>query len=378
LRVKGVPPIPNLTPTVGCGTHADPDASPILRAEKPLPLGEQSSEEDTLLVAGFGVPLPRKNAAGALYKAIQQWKKAPPTILTAFVGKDLLKANPKQCIPIRGEVLDTGLGFGYRTEGFTVDPIWLLVYWMELDSLSGASPDQAGQMVSSVTASLDWLWPEFRAAARGDMADFHGLLGCYNVHRSEGWPDHPYLFWSNGWGAPHKVHLYMCQLALTYGYFAKLTKKDINKTCNNVECTDCSCCFRKEVDCEGELWDAWEPIWLTPQNVWGNNRTGAAPIDTCFATAQYGGFVISFMPAYLAFHGFVCDQILFLARMCLDYGYYLVKGGDIPGAQPYFLTATHIGRYALRIITEQASVFIHEMGHLITGKGHCGPECCMI
>jgi hypothetical protein len=351
--------------------------------------------------------------------------------MVAGHGPDILRANPKQQILHIGPLLAVELGFGYRTESFSVDPLWLLKYMLEICSLSGRKSEEGGSMVSSVEDSLDALWPEFRAAARGDLTTFHTLIGCYNLHRSEGWPDHPYLFWSSGWGAPYQVHLYMCQLALTYCYFAESTEEDygplamgeenpceglgsfadrmLNGYCINIqgdyseECwlsisyrntdsryelelhprcdvEDSSCNLPYQENCQGVRWDQWEPEWDSDYSYWGaEGRILPNEMFTfCDSNANAKDFQVTIPPLRLAYEGFICDQILFLARMCRDYGRHLRLNINLDYSVIYTLTAQKIARYALRVIASRSSTLIHELGHVLTGKDtHCDTKCCM-
>ncbi|HND30081.1 MAG TPA: hypothetical protein PLA94_08770, partial [Myxococcota bacterium] len=132
-------------------------------------------------------------------------------------------------------LLPPRLGFfditlGYRTESFTVPVSWFKMYTLALANRRSA-PASAGSMarysaISSVSHTLDFVWSEFRAAARGSQVDFLNLIGCYNIHRDEGPSQWPYFFWWEGWGAPLQVHTYMCQLAYTYADEAELTRAD--------------------------------------------------------------------------------------------------------------------------------------------------------
>jgi hypothetical protein len=86
---------------------------------------------------------------------------------------------------------------------------------------------------------------------------------------------------------------------------------------------------------------------------------------------------LTFSPATLAWNAISCDWILFLARMSLDYARYLADSGDVGDAQSYFKTAVYLGRYALRILADMTSTFIHELGHKLVAATHCDADCCM-
>ena len=430
IRGRGSPVIQDVNRSVECGTNAAPD--PILRAGGGIPkTSANAATQASLLLAGFGAPLEADDAVATLYEASRQFMRQPPTLLAAGNGPNILRANPGQQIQTAGPLIAAELRFRYRTESFTVNPGWLTAYMMEIYSLSSRKSEGGGPMVSSVEDSLDALWPEFRAAARGDMVNFHNLIGCYNLHRSEGWPDHPYLFWSGGWGAPYQVHLYMCQLALTYSYFAELTEEDYgplamgeDNPCRALgpfteimldgyavdiegdssgECwlsisyrntdsryetqlhqrcdvEDPSCNQPYQENCVGVHWDNWEPEWDREYMYWGaDGRVPPNEIFTfCDTNANAKDFQITIPPLRLAFEGFTCDQILFLARMCRDYGQYLRGNINLDRAIIYTLNAQKLARYALRVIASRSSNLIHEVGHILTGKNsHCKTNCCM-
>jgi hypothetical protein len=308
-------------------------------------------------------------------------------------------------------LLPPRLGFfditlGYRTESFTVPVSWFKMYTLALANRRSA-PASASSMarysaISSVSHTLDFVWSEFRAAARGSQVDFLNLIGCYNIHRDEGPSQWPYFFWWEGWGAPLQVHTYMCQLAYTYAAEAELTRADFAPAATGVnQCEGISTFIRKalrgekledprepsreqcqliinyknfdsrynsfshdcfsDIDCSSGYcglpspnFDNWLLTYSFSNNCWGRDGESVcrAPDPCPSGISDDDSMKIALSPATLAWEGISCDWILFLARMSLDYARYLVDEQDIGGAQPYFKTAIYLGRYALRILTE--------------------------
>ncbi len=124
----------------------------------------------------------------------------------------------------------------YRSVSFEVTDAFYDDYVRDLVTLVEERRTNGEGLVSSVGDALDALWPTFRAdaAATGvPFSAYHDLLGCYNLPRSDIHDQQTYLFWSDGWGGPHKVHLYACALAQTYAH----TVVDIN---DNPWCRDFS------------------------------------------------------------------------------------------------------------------------------------------
>jgi hypothetical protein len=93
-------------------------------------------------------------------------------------------------------------GFEYGEVSFSVDGWWLLGWTF-------------GAGKSSYSVVLDAIWDDWRAAvdsAGADAADIHQSIGCYNL------PEDPeeWLFWTDGWGAPHKFHMNAMQMLVVY------------------------------------------------------------------------------------------------------------------------------------------------------------------
>lgn len=124
--------------------------------------------------------------------------------------------------------------FQYRSESWSLPRSWLYPYLKDWSIVCNSrDPPVSHGLCSSVDTALDALWAPFRGESRGSHATFHALLGCYNLHRLNH-EDQSYLFWSNGWGAPHKVFLYACQLVATYSELA-----DIRGVTNDTVADEC-------------------------------------------------------------------------------------------------------------------------------------------
>jgi hypothetical protein len=68
---------------------------------------------------------------------------------------------------------------------------------------------------SSIDDTLDVLWADWRGAIRTNGAawsDIHAVIGCYNLEVD---PDQ-YLFWNEGWGAPHRLLLNALQMLVVF------------------------------------------------------------------------------------------------------------------------------------------------------------------
>lgn len=102
--------------------------------------------------------------------------------------------------------------------------------------------------------------------------------------------------------------------------------------------------------------------------------------DTSTSMVAYvydGTWSITLRPELLAWYGFVCDYILYLARMALDYAQDPL-GAPAGDRAEYRRKAFELSRYALRIIVDQGRLVIHELGHVHNGwGGHCSRgNCC--
>lgn len=96
------------------------------------------------------------------------------------------------------------------------------------------------------------------------------------------------------------------------------------------------------------------------------------------AYASDGTFTITYHPQVLAWMGYVCDYILYLARMAHDYARdYTTHTTSASERDALRDKAMELGRYALRIIADRGRVQIHEFGHVWRGTGgHCSKGSC--
>lgn len=97
--------------------------------------------------------------------------------------------------------------FGYGEVSFDVDTPWLITWaW--------------GVGKSTTDEVLDALWDDFRAvvdSAGGDAADVHQSIGCYNLSKDPS----EWLFWNEGWGAPHRFHMNALQMLVVYNHLIR-------------------------------------------------------------------------------------------------------------------------------------------------------------
>lgn len=234
---------PREAPT--CGSRDSAPADQILRPDGnlrgepgPMPLGDGWE----LLLPAMNVHVP---SSGDLSR--QSWK----TLLRTNAGGDVILRAPRgvQEATVHGaagppipqdlhgggvEIQPVALGpavlqytFGYRTVSFDVSASFLLDYWADWHHLhrlytsedTNDYEDTSYGMVSSVTDIIAEYWGGLSTAVTGDFGAFHKLIGCYNLPRSGEWVGDTYSFWAFGWGAPHKVHLWTCQMLYGLGVF---------------------------------------------------------------------------------------------------------------------------------------------------------------
>jgi hypothetical protein len=328
--------------------------------------------------------------------------------------------------------------FRYRSVRFCVPEDWYgeyLVDWIRLyDDAESVGSDASNGLVSSISDTLDFVWPRFRAASRGDHATFHSLLGCYNLPRNAGGTVdvNDYVFWKSGWGAPHKVYLYACQFLLTYVESAEASflaecegissfiedllrggraENRLHERCTidfsfrnthsgfervsdscSVGDEECDLGFIierrdsgdfKSTTCASKLWSDFDPEFHKGhKHCYGDARDGGDECDLpesgCKSgiIAVGGNFNVTMTPVRLAFSGYVADRILFYARMAKDYAF----TGAPDGATwlEFVNYALQLGRYSMRVIADWSRLLIHELGHVYMGEGgHCSVHCCM-
>jgi hypothetical protein len=100
------------------------------------------------------------------------------------------------------------------------------------------------------------------------------------------------------------------------------------------------------------------------------------PLDATATACSLGERRLLFQPAHLAFDAEVCDTLMFMAQLCLDYAKSLFRG-DEPGWSRRALESVRAGQqfaqYALALIADRARLLVHELGHAyLGGSPHCG------
>jgi len=142
-------------------------------------------------------------------------------------------------------------------------------------------------------------------------------------------------------------------------------------------------------DCKGTPWYSWTPEWVEGMNCIAGAGTGTAcdkPDTGCeSANGRHHDFSIHLHAISMAFDGHVCDHIMYLARMALDYGRWLADQGRDAESLDAEAAADLISRYALRIMMERCRLYIHEIGHAWLAHSHqsvpypgdhCKYNCC--
>lgn len=143
-------------------------------------------------------------------------------------------------------------------------------------------------------------------------------------------------------------------------------------------------------DDEGNPWDygfpasfdsagmQWEP-WGSPR-VLSSVPTMPMPAASGPAGAYVsnGSWTVTQRPEWLAWQGFVCDWILYCARMAFDRARDTGAALDDAARSDLRAKAQALGRYALRVLVDRGRLLIHELGHVHNGTGgHCEHgECC--
>ncbi len=359
-----------------------------------------------------------------------------PTLLRPTMSG--LSASLGSSISLGRDVLDlepssSDYPFTYRSVTLYIDRDWLSSYIDDYAHLYRAEEvgfEEGYGQVSSIADALDMLWPEFRAEAKGKHSVFHSLLGCYNLPRE---PMEEALFWKNGWGSPSKVYYYAMQLIRTYidyieveihpctgfGTFietlfkGEAAENDVGETCTltmsyrnaerdhdyvhepcdrDLRGVTCEDGFNTaDPGCDGAPYDTFldDKGWDTTENCWNGQVSGtgqcALPDSMCGSDGRAAiadsNFMVIMQVVHLAWRGWLCDFLLWWARIGLDYALYLYSLPDTGStrikASTTLKRAQQLARYALRTIAAHASTIIHEMGHVKAGSGHCDHNCCM-
>ncbi|MCP4808890.1 MAG: metallopeptidase family protein, partial [Proteobacteria bacterium] len=127
--------------------------------------------------------------------------------------------------------------------------------------------------------------------------------------------------------------------------------------------------------CSLKDWDDWEtPRWDSLRRIWTPGNVTTPWAQWCaFKAVQFGGTAISFAPSWVAWVGYLCDWLMFEARMAYDYY-------RDTGISSYQTKATQMARYAQRLIAQVGVTLIHEIGHSWANDGgsHCSTavQCC--
>lgn len=336
----------------------------------------------------------------------------------------------------RGGGTSDPLPFGYRDQWFEVPGDWYAEWIADHAEVYKVPTYVSHGKVSSVDTTLDALWYPFRSIAEGVETDFDELVGCYNLDWDEDefkWV-YAFNFWSNSPCAPLYVHRYACQLLLTFWsdidyrdfediddpfalceglgtFIRKLLRGDnASRSSESNDSSGEESCFltmqyrnsergfdrfrndcEDNVDCDvgfnppggnaaclGEKYEDFVLGWVDSENCYtgdGSSTNCDGPVPGCDNAALGGNWRIVFHPIDLAFRGLVCDRIMHLARMCMDYAF---DAGDLSIQLQYMDTASNLSRYALGIVARHASTMVHELGHVYLGSGHCADErnCC--
>lgn len=276
-------------------------------------------------------------------------------------------------------------------------------------------------LVSSVGDTLDTLWAAIKRE-KGDFGAYHDLITCWNLHKNDESRVRDYAFWPWGWGAPHKVHMWSCQMLYNYwlfidyqwtpgssvpsyagecmgsgGFIRDLLLGAVDSNRADEACflsfayrsdgssseklsewcgvqgdleLGCAHQWAQESDisdCAGAAWDDWSPKWVEGLNC----VTGTAGTTDCdkpeqrcpTADGRHHDFTVHLHAIRMAFDGYAVDHIMYLARMALDYGKWLDGLGRANESMAADAAADLISRYALRIMAERCRLYIHEIGH---------------
>lgn len=303
------------------------------------------------------------------------------------------------------------------------------------------SDDSYGK-VSSINDTLDWLWREYRTASSGDWDVLHSLLLCYNLPKEPegtelfwrtGWgPAHKVylnalqlLFTYSHFLQPenepcsgfesfvrsalqgelvtNNVGVRSCLLGFLYknldaefGNYYLACRGSLSEAmeAENVHCMEesgfCDEGFKVnksgEAKCSPPDWYGYKEklSWVRAARCWSGEsasdtqcqQPGVGDCDAA-AFASTGCYKVTLHPVLLAFDGYVCDYIMYLARMAFDYAL-TAPALSIEFRLSYLTSARQLASYVLRIIAEHGRLILHEVGHILSGRGgHCSADCCM-
>lgn len=306
-------------------------------------------------------------------------------------------------------------------------------------------------LVGSTNGTIDELWSRIQRTPT-DFATAFDLIGCYNLHRGDSEVASRYRFWRFSWGAPLQVHLWTHQLLLTFSSWftpgswrstveSRVTECDgmpafvisllqgsraegrenwTGEACYltvsyrsdgtdahevTAPCLSDYTCEQQykptgSSACDGLPWDAWTLDWQSSEHCFTSDGTTTGdckrpdtedPPSNCEQNAHHNVFSINLHASELAYQGAVCDYVMYLARMALDYSRALSSSGA-PAATvaEYRDAADKLSRYALVVLAYNGRHWLHEIGHawLGTSEGtydtddrlwsgaHCQFNCC--
>lgn len=366
---------------------------------------------------GTALRLPREGQEGALFAGRQpaERSKFHPEMEMLFAPLDI-------------DVFTSSTPIFYRTVRLEIDWDFLLPYWGDLIELDSAYQDERNLgndtkvgWVATVNETIEEFWDGI-LDTKGDPQTFHELIGCYNLPTGEQDFLDQYAFWPIGWGAPHKVHLWTCQMLYNFALYVDYWPSIENIPTEAQECvgmgaflkklfegknadnrngdpcfltvsyrTDgsdsnklhdwcatqgdipvrCGSTFAEDKDspempCVGVPWGDWTLSWIKGTNCYtGDGLTTGCnrPNARCWASARHHNWSLHFHASELAFDGAVCDHVMYLTRMLWDYSRWLHREGRVVDSAAAYEAASQMSRYALTIMLYRAEHFIHELGH---------------
>ncbi len=395
----------------------------ILRPERPAP-------ERPKRVAGAMILTGARR--GAAKREVARGPCASETLhpdLSVPRGAELLRpADPSDDAR---SVVGSLVEIAYRDVSVRMSYDWWWTWavdWATLYDAEDVPSIDAHGVCSSVWTTLTTLWSKFWGEARGDHDVLRSVIGCYNLPKE---PSREDLFYRTGWGSPGFAVAYTLQLLYTYvddvrpevgecqglSSFIKsfLEGKDTanakgtvcsasallnfvntdeayegtkaENSCREVDCATATTSLKASQACRGVRWDDFKAtiVWSDTSRCFSGRSSMASECKEPDTGCGWRGFSIGngsilLTPVTWGFFGYVCDEILFRARIIMDCALYNPMLSDSAKEQR-LVEAEQMARYALRMLVYRAGHLIHELGHLWIGggSGHCsGPsKCCM-
>jgi len=322
--------------------------------------------------------------------------------------------------PGAGVTLDTRATLQYRTVAVLVDADFVLQYGRDLrawrQDIAAAThdwDDVATGLVSSVGDTLDALWWRIKQK-KTSFRHYHDLISCWNLHQGGDIARERYQFWPYGWGAPHKVHLWTCQMLYSTTAYIDVQVPGIDtipsyvNDCNglggyiaealaggsprNRVGDDCflSLAYRsdgsdsqkvndwcgKQTDfelgcakpwaqagdiagCGGRNWDAadfgWSDWFACVTNGEDEHDCRPPPSGCSTANGRHHNFSVHVHAIAMAFDGLVVDTVMHTARAVYDYARWLDTAGRGADALAAREAAELIGRYGLAVMADRSS-----------------------